>query len=76
MVGAPSALPAAPKAGKRAVVSFAVTRSDNGLPMSAAKLTSVATIGGKAVAHVHSFNGGIARVSVAIPAGAKGSCST
>jgi hypothetical protein len=70
VIGAAAAAPTKPAAGKRAVVTFPVTRSDTGAPMLTGKMTSAPTIAGKAVAHVDAFKGGMARVSLMVPASA------
>jgi len=60
--------------GKRAVVSFVVTRSDNNAPLTAGgTLVGSATVGGKSVASLSSLGtDGIARVQVKVPNRMKG----
>lgn len=72
MIGAPSAAPAAPVAGKRFTVSFKITRSDTGAPLTAGTMACDPSIAGKALAHAESFKGGTARLTMTLPKTAKG----
>ena len=72
VIGAPTATPSAPIAGRRFVVSFAVTRSDTGSPLTTGAMACDPTISGKAVAHAQSFKRGTARVAMTVPKGTKG----
>jgi hypothetical protein len=72
VVGKPLAVPAKALAGKLLTLSFPVSRSDNGEPLSGASIASTATIAGKAVPHTRSLSGPQATVSVLVPKKAKG----
>ena len=62
----------APIAGKRFTVSFPVTRSDSGAPMTGAAIACTTTVAGKVVPHRHAFSGGSVRATLVIPKAAKG----
>lgn len=72
VIGAPKATPAVPVAGKRFTVSFVVTRSDTGAPLTTGTMVCDPSIGGKTVAHAESLKGGTARLSMTVPKSAKG----
>ena len=68
-IGKPMFGPAKPTAGKRFTVSFPVTVSQSGksTPLAGGKIVSTVTVGGKAVAHATSLQGGVAKVSFLVP---------
>ena len=72
VIGAPSATPAKPVAGKRMTVVFPVTRSDTGAPLAKGTLICDPSVGGKVVSHTERFAAGKARLSFVVPASAKG----
>jgi hypothetical protein len=72
VIGAPSAVPAKAQAGKPFTVSFRVTSSTTRKPLTTGLMAGATTVGGKAIAHRQSFRGGIARVSLVVPAVAGG----
>jgi Calx-beta domain len=72
LIGRPVAVPVQPLAGKPFAVSFKVTRSDTGAPLTGAKMAFELSVSGKAVHHADSFRGGTARVSFLVPANAAG----
>jgi hypothetical protein len=72
VVAAPVAVPAKPVAGKRMTVTFAVTRSDSGAPMSTGTMICDPSIAGKVITHAESFANGQARLSFVVPKNAKG----
>lgn len=72
VIGAPVITPLAAAAGKRMTVTFPITRSDNGRPMTAGRMTCVPSVAGKVVAHTESFAAGKARLSFVVPKTAKG----
>lgn len=67
LIGRPTTIPARPVAGRRLVVTFAVTRSDTHRPLTRGRLTCTPSVGGKVLAHTESFVNGRARVSVRVP---------
>jgi hypothetical protein len=71
IIGAPVTT-AGPIAGKRFVVSFAVTRSDDGKPMTSATVGCKTTVAGKTVRHTHTFANGKIKAVVTMPNAAKG----
>jgi hypothetical protein len=72
VIGPPAALPAKPQAAKPFTVSFKVTSSTTHKALTAGLMASTASAAGKAIAHKQSFRGGIARVSMVVPAVANG----
>jgi len=72
VVGPAIAVPAKAVAGKRFTVTFAVSRSDNGKPLTGGKMSCTPTINGKLVAHTDSMSNGVARLSLVVPKNAKG----
>ena len=70
-IGKAQAIATGPIAGKRFVVSAAVTRSD-GQPFSTGRVTCTAKIGNAAVAASGAIANGVARCSMKIPKNAKG----
>jgi hypothetical protein len=61
-----------PVAGKRVTVTFHVTRSDNGRPLTAGKMVCDPSIKGRLIRHVEQFKRGVARLVFTIPKNAKG----
>ena len=72
VVGKPLATPARPVAGKRFVVAFPVTRSDDGAPFVNGALSCTTKVAGKVVPHRHTFKTGQARVTLTLPKTARG----
>lgn len=72
VIGAPSWTPARPLAGKRARVSFRVTRGGTGQPLTSGRMICDPSIGGTILKHAESFTGGTARLSLTVPRGSKG----
>jgi probable HAF family extracellular repeat protein len=72
VIAAAKLTPARAVGGKRLVVTFAVTRSDNGRPLTRGKLICDPSVAGKMIAHVESFANGRARLAFTIPKSAKG----
>lgn len=68
----PVAVPAKPVAGKKFSVTFAVTRSDNGKPLTTATMACDPRISNRVVKHTDSFKAGKARLSLTVPKTAKG----
>lgn len=72
VIGPPLTVPAQAVAGKRFAVSFKVTRSDTGTPLTSGTMICDPSVTGKVIPHAESFRGGTARLSFVIPASAKG----
>jgi hypothetical protein len=72
VIGRPTTTPAAPRAGKRVVIAFPVTRSDTGKSLTAATVTFSARIQGVAIRSAHSFGNGRARLVLTLPKASKG----
>jgi hypothetical protein len=71
LIAQPAAVPRHPTAGSRFVVTFAVTRSDNGRPLTRGKMTCEPSVGGRSVPHAASFANGKARLVLTVPRRAK-----
>lgn len=76
VIGAASATPARPVAGKRFTVTFRVTRSDTGAPLAGASLACTTKVAGKVVPHVHAYTTGKARATLVVPKTGKGKLLT
>jgi hypothetical protein len=72
LIGAPMTTPAKAAAGKRFTVTFPVTRSDNGAPLTTGRMTCDPSVSGKVITHAESFTGGAAKLSFTVPKAAKG----
>jgi hypothetical protein len=72
IIGTPVTLPTTPVAGKRFTVTFPVTRSDNGAPLTVGTMVCDPSVKGKVIAHAESFKSGKARLSFTVPKTAKG----
>ena len=72
VIGKPLATPAQPVAGKRFVVTFPVTRSDDGTPLVTGTVACTTKVAGKVVPHRQTFKAGQARATLVIPKAAKG----
>lgn len=72
VIGPPKAAPAKPQATKPFTVSFKVTSSTTHKALTSGLMSSATSAGGKAIAHKQSFRGGVARVSMVVPAIANG----
>jgi len=72
VIGPAVAVPARATAGKRLTVTFALSRSDNGRPLTGGTMSCTPTIDGKLVAHTDSMSNGTARLSLVVPKNAKG----
>ena len=68
----PVAVPTAPRAGTLLSLSFPVTRTDTGAPLSGGTVVAAATVAGKAIPRTVSFSNSTAQVAIAIPWSAKG----
>src|SRR5512144_2636279 len=55
VIGKPKAVPAQPVAGKPFTVSFRVTRSDTGKPLTRGTMICDPSVAGKVIAHAESF---------------------
>lgn len=71
LIAIPTTSPATVVAGKRLTVLFAVTRSDNGLPLTTGQMICDPSVAGKVIQHAESFKGGTARLSFLVPKTAK-----
>ena len=74
-IGKAVLIPAKPIAGKRLTITFPVTMTSAGKPaepLASGKIVGSAWVGGKAVAHASSLQGGVAKVSLVVPKGARG----
>ena len=71
VIGVPATVPAKPKAGKQFTVSFPVTRSDNGAPLTTGTMICDPSVNGKVITHRESFVNGNARLAFTIPKTAK-----
>jgi hypothetical protein len=72
VIARPATVPARPVAGKRFTVSFKVTRSDNGAPLTGGRMICDPAVLGKVIRHQESFRRSIATLSFIIPASAEG----
>jgi hypothetical protein len=72
VIAAPTNAPAVATAGKRFTVSFSVTRSDDGSPMTTGTMICDPSVSGKVIQHAEKFANGVARLSFTIPKTAKG----
>ncbi len=72
VIGAPITTPAAPVAGRKFNVAFAVSASTDGTPLTSGTMALDPSISGKMLAHSESFKGGKAKASIAVPKTAKG----
>lgn len=72
VISEPTATPAQPLAGKRFVVSFKVTRSDNGKPVTKGQMICHPYVAKKVIRHSESFRRGTARLGFVVPANAAG----
>jgi hypothetical protein len=71
VIGAPTT-PGKAVAGRRFTVSFPVTRSDSGAPLTNGKMVCDPSVNGKVIPHAASFTGGTAKLAFTIPKTAKG----
>jgi len=72
IVGAPRGVPAQPRAGKRFAVVVPVRRSDTARGITSGSVACTVTVQGKRVRATGSVAAGLARCSLAVPAGARG----
>ena len=72
VIGAPTLVPKTAVAGKRLTVTFPVTRSDNGAPLTSGKMICDPSVSGKVITHAESFTGGTAKLAFTVPKTAKG----
>lgn len=72
VIGNPATAPKRPVAGKRLLVSFPVSRSDDGAPLRTATMTCNPSLGSRVLRHTESFANGIARLSLVVPKTARG----
>jgi Calx-beta domain-containing protein len=72
VIGKPVTVPAQPLAGKRFSVSYPVTRSDTGAPLTSGKMICDPSVTGKVIPHAESFRAGTARLTFVVPTSARG----
>ena len=72
VIGAPATTPGKAVAGRRFTVSFPVTRSDTGAPLTSGKMVCDPSVEGKVIPHAESFTGGTAKLAFTTPKTAKG----
>lgn len=72
VIGRAVTAPAQPLAGKAFSVSFRVTRSGSGAPLTAGKMTFDPSIDGRVIPHTESFRAGTARARFVVPGNAAG----
>ena len=72
VIGAPTATPSKPVAGKQFTIVFPVTRSDNGAVLKQGTMICDPSVAGKVLRHAEQFKAGNARLSFADPRGTKG----
>jgi hypothetical protein len=72
VIAAPVSTPRVPLAGKRLTVTFLVTRSDNGEPLTSGTMVCDPSVAGKVITHSESFRAGKASLSFLVPKTAKG----
>jgi len=72
VIGKPVAAPTAPVAGKRFTVTLAITRSDDGAPLTSATIGCTTKVAGKVVPHKHTFANGTIKATLLVPKAAKG----
>jgi len=72
VIGAPTMSPAHVTAGERVTVSFPVTRSDDGAPLTTGTLVCDPSVSGKVITHAEQFKQGTARLQFTIPKSARG----
>lgn len=72
VIGAPTATPSKPIAGKQFTIVFPVTRSDNGAVLTKGTMICDPSVSGKVLRHAEQFKSGKARLAFAIPKAAKG----
>jgi len=72
VIGAPVLSPPTAVAGRALSVSFPVTRSDTGAPLTTGKMICDPSVAGKVIPHAERFAAGVARLSFVIPKWAKG----
>ena len=71
MIAAPVTTPKVAVAGKQFTITFNVTRSDNGGPLTSGKMVLDPLVAGKLARHAESFKGGTAKATFAVPKAAK-----
>jgi hypothetical protein len=72
VIAAPVTTPTVAVAGKRLTVTFNVTRSDTGGPLTSGKMVCDPSVAGKVIPHAESFKAGTAKLSFLVPKTAKG----
>jgi hypothetical protein len=72
VIGKPAVTPTAIVAGRRSTVTFPVTRSDNGQPLTTGQMICHPYVSGRQLLHAESFKAGKARLSFVVPKSAKG----
>ena len=72
VIGAPTATPSKPMAGRQFTIVFPVTRSDNGAVLRQGAMICDPSVAGKVLRHSEQFKAGKARLSFAIPRDTKG----
>ena len=72
VIGSPVLSPGLPVAGRALTVSFKVTRSDTGGPLTTGRMMCDPSVAGKVLRHAESFKAGTARLWFRVPANASG----
>jgi hypothetical protein len=72
VIGRPTAQPAQPRAGKRFTLSFRVTWSDDGSPVTNGSVLSRASVAAQGVRHQYSYSPGQLKLSLNVPRAARG----
>jgi hypothetical protein len=71
VISKPVTVPARATAGKRLMVTFRVTRSDNGRPLASGTMVCDPSVAGKLIRHAETFKAGVARLSFVVPRSAE-----
>jgi hypothetical protein len=72
VIAKPLAQPAQPRAGKRFALTFQVTQSNDGAPLTNATVKSRVTVAGATIPNTFKFSAGTLRISFVVPKSAKG----
>jgi hypothetical protein len=67
VIAKPVITPRQPRAGARVIVTFAVTRSDNGRQLARGRMICDPSVKGKVIEHTESFRNGKARLVFTVP---------
>jgi hypothetical protein len=72
VIGSPVPAPHTPAAGKRFTVTFPISRSSDGRPLTGGTAVFAVTVAGSTLAHTQSFVSGKAKLSLVVPKRASG----